>query len=128
MRLYDVPGILSRMAELAAGHTGRKAIVADGYLLINISVGKIIGTLRHGANEHADGLVGPETIDVLADAHDRGIETQRDLPAVGWQVVRDRVLNDLEQFLLRVRGLNREPVEQLHHETGEPLEGPGNPD
>lgn len=33
--LHDVPDILSRVAELAAGHTGRQGVVADGDLLVH---------------------------------------------------------------------------------------------
>lgn len=37
-------------------------------------------------------------------------------------MVRDRVLYNFEQFLLRVGGANRESVQELHHQTGESFE------
>jgi hypothetical protein len=43
-------------------------------------------------------------------------------------VVGDRVLNDLEELLLRVGGTNRQAVEQLDHQTSKPLERSGNAD
>lgn len=40
-------------------------------------------------------------------------------------MVRDGVLDDTQQLLLRVCGSNRQAVEELDHETSKPLEGSG---
>lgn len=111
------------MAELAAGDAGRETVVADRDLLVDKLVSKVVSTLGHGADKDADALVVVQGVDVFADADDRRVEAQRDLAAVRWQVVRDGVRDDLEELLLRVRSLDREAVEKLHHQTREPLEG-----
>ena len=116
------------MAELTAGNAGREAVVADSDLLVHVSIGEIVRTLRHGAHEDADGLVLAEIVDVFAHSYDRRIETERDLPAIGRQVVRDGVLYHLEKLLLGIGRLDGEAVEELHHQAGEPLERPGDSD
>ena len=40
-------------------------------------------------------------------------------------MVGDGVLDDLQQLFLRIHRSNGESMQQLHHETGEPLEGSG---
>lgn len=41
-------------------------------------------------------------------------------------MVGNRVLDDPEQFLLRIGGANRETVKKLNHQTGETFKGTGN--
>ena len=43
-------------------------------------------------------------------------------------MISDGILDDLEQFLLRVDRSDGESVQQLNHKTGESLECPGNAD
>lgn len=116
------------MAELAAGDTGTEREVANTDRVVLVLVGEVVATLGHGTDEDTDALLGTEVGNVIADSHDRSVERQRDLAAVGRQVVGDRVLDDLEQLLLRGGGANGEFVQQLNHETGETLESTGNAD
>lgn len=126
--LQNVPGVLGRVAELAAGHARRETEVADGDLLVDELVGEGIFALGHGAHEDADALLGAHALDPVPHPHHLGVEAERDLAAVGRQVVGDGVLDDAQQLLLRRRRPNREAVQQLDHQTGEALEGTGNAD
>lgn len=113
------------MAEFAACNTGGQAEVADTDGIVLEGVGKVIAALGHCTNEDANALFRLEILNVVSDADDGGIETQRDLAAVGRQVIGDGVLDDLEQLLLRGGGSDGEAVQELDHETGETLEGSG---
>ena len=124
--LEDIPRILSGVAELAARDAGREAVVADRDLLVHVGVGEVVGALGHGAHKDADALVPPKRVDVIANPHQRRVEAERDLAAVGRKVVGDGVLDHLQELLLGVGALDGEPVEQLDHQTGEALERPGN--
>ena len=110
------------MAELAAGDAGRETVVADRDLLIDELVSKVVGTLGHGADKNTDAFVLAEGVDILADADDRSVEAERDLLAVGRQVVGNGVRDDLEELLLGIRSLDGEAVKKLYHQTCEPLE------
>lgn len=79
----NVPSILGSMAKLAAGNTSRKTEVADGDLLVNVCVGKVVRALGHGTNEDADALVRLEPIDVGPDVGDRSVEAESDFAALG---------------------------------------------
>lgn len=81
------------MTELATRNTGRQAVVADGDLLIHKLVGKSVGTLSHGTYKDTYALILVQVLDVVSATNDFGIETQRDLAAVGRKVVRDWVLD-----------------------------------
>lgn len=91
------------MAELAAGHTSREGVVADGNLLVDHGVGKVVLALGHGADKDADALLA-DRLDVLAHADELRVETQRHLAAVGRQMVCDGVLDDTQQLLVGVCG------------------------
>lgn len=80
--LQNVPGVLSGVAELAAGNTGRQTEVADGDLLVDIRVGKVIGTFGHSSDEYANTLIIIQLVDVAPDLHDRSVETEGDLAAL----------------------------------------------
>lgn len=121
--LQDVPGVLGSMTELAASNTGRETKVADGNLLVDIRVSKVVGTLGHSTNEDANAFIVIELVDVAPDLHDGSVETEGDFAALWGQVVGDGVLNDTEQFFLRIGGFYGETVEQLDHEAGKTLEG-----
>lgn len=90
----DVPSVLSRVAELAAGHASGEAEVTDRYLIVHIRVSEVVRTLGHGTNEDADALVGVELVDVAPDAHGRGVEAESDLAALWGQVIGDGVVDD----------------------------------
>ena len=111
------------MAELGAGDRGREREVGDTNLLVHVLVGKVVAALGHGADKDADGLVWVQLLNVLAHLDDWCVEGEGDLAAVWWEVVRDWVLDHLEELLLRVGGADGETVEELHHQTGEALEG-----
>ena len=84
--------------------------------------------LGHGTDEDRNALLGAQRLDIVLGTDHGGVETHRHLTAVRGQMVGDRVLDDLEELLLRVGGANRQTVEQLDHQTGEPLEGSRNAD
>jgi hypothetical protein len=95
------------VAELAASNTSRQGEVTDGNLLIYQGIGEVVLTLSHSTNEDADTILGIHGFDILTNLDKWRIETQRDLAAVGGQVVSDRVLDHSEQFLVGVGGANR---------------------
>lgn len=98
----NVPGVLGSMAKLAAGDAGRETEIADGDLLIDVCVGKVVGALSHGTDKDADTLIRVEPVDVAPDMGDRGVEAESDLAALGRQMFGDRVVDDAEQLLLRI--------------------------
>lgn len=114
------------MAELTARHTGTQAVVADTDGVVFERVGKVIVTLGHGSDKDANALVGAQRLNIVGGPHHGRLETQSHLPAVRGKVVRDGVLDDLQQLLLRVCRADRKPVKELNHQTGEPLESSGN--
>lgn len=90
------------MAEFAAGHTRRKTEVADGDLLVDVLVRKVICSLGHGSNEHTDALILIQILHVLPDTHQLGLKTQGDLSTVRGEMVGNWIGDDLQQLLLRV--------------------------
>ena len=114
------------MAELAACNAGTEIEVADTDAVILDGVREVIVALCHSTNEDSDALVLVETTDVVAKTYDLGVKTERDLAAVGWQMIGDRVLDHLNQLLLRRCRSNLMPVQQLHHQTSKALEGSRN--
>lgn len=110
------------MTELAACNTGTEGEVADRNRVVLVLVGEAIVTLGHGSNEDTNALLGTEVGHVVTHSHNRCIEGQCDLAAVGRKVVGDRVLDDLEQLLLRGGGANGQFVQELNHKTREALE------
>jgi hypothetical protein len=98
--LEDIPDILGGVAELAAGNAGAEVEVADGNAVVLEVVGKVVVALGHGTNKYCYALVLIEICDVIAYAHNLRIETERNLAAVGWKVVGDGVLDNLDELLL----------------------------
>ena len=88
------------MAELAAGHAGAEAVVADAYGVVLELVGERVSTFRHRTNKHAYALLRAQVGDVVPDSDDGRVEGEGDFPAVGGQVVGDGVLDDFEEFPL----------------------------
>lgn len=109
--LDDVPGILCSVAKLGACHTSGETEIADGDLLVHKLVGEIVGSLGHGTNEHADALIWLQGLHILPNLDNRRIETERDLPAVRRKVIRNRVLDHLQQLLLGVCRANRQAMQ-----------------
>lgn len=98
----NIPNLFGRVAELTTRHTGTETVVADTDALILEGIGKVIVALGHGTDEDGDALIGLQRLQVVPGAHQGGFETHGDLATVGRQVVGDGVLDDLEQFLLRI--------------------------
>lgn len=100
-RLKDAPNVLCGVAELAAGNAGTEVEVADTNAVVLDCICEIIVTLRHSTDEDRDALVLVEATNVVAQADNLSVETESDLSAVGWQVIGDGILDDLDQLLLR---------------------------
>lgn len=109
--LDDVPGIFCSVAKLGACHTSGETEVADGDLLVDKLVGEIVGSLGHGANKHADALIWLQCLHIFPNLDHRRIETESDLPAIRGEVIRNRVLDNLEQLLLGVCRANRQAMQ-----------------
>ncbi len=120
---YNIPHVLRRMAKLTAGDARAQREVADADTIILPLIGKAVLPLGHGAHKDADAFVAAQPRHVVPDAHDRRVEAQRHLAAVRGQVVRDVVLDHLQELLLGGGAADREAVEELHHEAREALEG-----
>lgn len=114
------------MTELTAGHASTQAIVADTDRIVLERVGKVIVTLGHGSHKDANAFLGAERLDIVGRPHHGGLVTESHLTAVGRKVVRDGILDDLEQLLLGVGRADRQPVKELNHQPGKPLESPRN--
>lgn len=99
-RLYNVPDILSSVAEFATGDTGAEAEVADTDRVVLESVGKVVDPFGHSADEDAYALLGAQICNVILDSDNVGIITQGDLSAVWRKMIGDGVLDDLEKLLL----------------------------
>lgn len=102
--LDNVPDILGGVAELAASNTGTKRVVADTDGIILELISERIVALGHGTDEDADALVRSKILYVVSNSHDLGVERQRDLAAVGREVVGNRVFDHLQKLLLRCSG------------------------
>lgn len=102
--LEDIPDLLRRVAELAAGNAGTQAVVADTYRLVLERVGEVIVALRHGTNKDANALLRPQRLEVVPNPDHGRFKTHRHLAAVGRQMIRDRILDYSQQFFLRVGG------------------------
>ncbi len=114
------------MAELAARNASAEAEVAYTDAVVLERVCKVVNPLGHGANEYADALLRANVVNVVPYTHDWRIEAKRYLSTPRRKVVRDRVLDDLEQLLLRCRRSDGQPVEELHHQAREAFERPRN--
>lgn len=96
----DIPNLFGSMAELAAGNTGTKTVVADTDSIVLEGVGKVVVTLGHGTDEDGDTLVRVQRLQIILGADHRRLETHGHLAAVGGQVVGDRVLDNLKELFL----------------------------
>lgn len=108
--------------HFAACDTGTERVLRDGNLFVDQMIGKVIGPVRHCADKDADRVRVRDRREVLGQ-FDRGrVERERNLVAVGREVIRDRVLDHLEQLLGPVERPDRQLVQQLDHQASEPFE------
>lgn len=122
----DVPGFFGGMAEFTAGHTSTQAEVADTDGVILEGISKVIMTLGHGTDKNTNALICIQRLDIVCCSDHGCLETESHLTAVGGQVIGNGILDDLQQLLLRVGRADGEPVKELNHQPGKPLEGPRN--
>lgn len=122
----DVPGFFGGMAEFTAGHTSTQAEVADTDGVILEGISKVIMTLGHGTDKNTNALICIQRLDIVCCSDHGCLETESHLTAVGRQVIGNGILDDLQQLLLRVGRADGEPVKELNHQPGKPLEGPRN--
>jgi hypothetical protein len=113
------------VTEFAAGNAGTEVKVADSNAIVLQMVCKVIAALCHGSNKDCYALVLVETFYVVAYAHNFRVEAEGNLSAIGWKMVGDGVLDNLNELFLRRSGTNLVSVEQLYHETSEALECSG---
>lgn len=121
-RLQDVPCILGGVAEFAARNAGGEGKIADGDLVVDYVVGECVLALCHGTHEHAYTLLVPQRLHIFPYPDKGRLKAQGYLAAVGRQMVSNGILNHTQQLVVRVCGPNGQPMQQLHHETGESLE------
>lgn len=114
------------MAKFTASHTSTQAEVADTDGVVLEGVGKVIMTLGHGTNKDTDALFRIQRLDIVRCPYHGCLKTKSHLTAVGGQVIRDGILDDLQQFLLRIGRADGEPVKELNHQPGKPFERPRN--
>ena len=122
----DVPGFFGGMAEFTASHTSTQAEVADTDGIILEGISKVIMTLGHGTDKNTNALICIQRLDIVCCSDHGCLETESHLTAVGGQVIGNGILDDLQQLLLRVGRADGEPVKELNHQPGKPLEGPRN--
>ena len=123
VQLEDIPDVLSGMAELTACNAGTEVELTNGDAVVLDAVGEVVVALGHGTDENGNTLTLVEASDVITDTYDLGVETERDLAAIRREVIGDGVLDDFDELLLRRCRADLMSVQQLHHESGESLEG-----
>jgi len=80
--LNNIPNILCRMAELAAGHTRGETVIADTDFVIDKQICENILALRHGSHKYTYALILFQSRNVVAALHQWGVKAQRDLATV----------------------------------------------
>ena len=128
VQLDDAPDVLSGVAEFAASYASTEVELADGDAVVFDRVGKVVVALGHGSDEDGDALVVVQTLDVVPDADHLGVEAERDLAAIGREVICEGVLDDLDELFVGGGRADLVTVQQLHHQTSEALEGTRNAD
>lgn len=74
-RLDNVPGILGRVAELAARHAGTQTVVANTDRVIFKRIGEIVMPFGHSTHKDTDTFTRANRIDVIFDSDDWSIVT-----------------------------------------------------
>jgi hypothetical protein len=111
------------MAEFTACYAGTEVELANGDAVVLDVVREVVVALGHGTHEDSNALALVEASNVVADTYDFRVEAERDLAAICWEMIGDGILNDLDELLLGRGRADLVPMQQLDHETGEPLEG-----
>lgn len=119
---YNIPHVFSCMTEFAASNTGAETVIADRDGFVLESICKVILALCHGSDKDTYAFLRVEILNIVSNSDNFSIETECDLATIRWQMVCDRVLDNLEQLLLRIDRSYRQLVQQLYHQTSEPLE------
>jgi hypothetical protein len=122
-RLENIPDILRGMTEFTACYAGTEVELADGDAVVLDVVREVVVALGHGAYKDGNALALVEASDIVADTYHLRVETERDLAAVRWKMIGDRVLDDLDELFVGRGRADLMPMQQLDHETGESLEG-----
>lgn len=121
--LDNVPNVLGGVAELAAGYAGAEAVVADADGVVLVLVGEAVLAFGHGTDEDADALLRSKVGDVVSNSNNGRVEGESHFAAVGWKMVSDWILDDLEKLFLRSSRADAKVVKKLDHEAGEAFEG-----
>lgn len=116
------------MAKFAACNAGTKVKLTDGNGIVLDAVGKVVVAFGHGSNEDGNAFVVVQAMNIVADTYDFRVEAQRDLTAVGWEVVCDGIFDDLDELLIGRSRANLMSMEQLDHQTCESFECPRDSD
>lgn len=126
LHLHHPPKILQRTTKLAARNTGAQAVLADTDLLIHHSIGKVVLSMSHGTYEHGDTASLRNRREVATQPLNRTIEGEGDFVRVGWEVIRDGILDDPQKLFATTHAADAELVQKLDHESGETFEGSRN--
>lgn len=96
LQLDDVPDILNGIAEFTARHASTEAVITYTDSVVLEAVGEIVITFGHCTNKNANALLWSYVCNIVFDPDNVSIVAERDLPAVGWKMVSDWILDDLE--------------------------------
>ena len=88
------------MTKFAAGYTGAEIEVADSDGIVLDVICEVVVSFGHCTDENSNTFILVETLDVVPHPHHFSVETEGDLPAIGREMVRDGILNDLYELLL----------------------------
>ena len=110
------------MTKLAACDAGTEAVVANTNSFVFERVGKVVLSFGHGSHKDANAFLWGKTVNVVTHSNNISVEGECDFSTVWRQVICYWVLDDLEQFFLRVDGPDGELVEELNHEASKSLE------
>lgn len=109
-RLDNIPDILDSIAKFATRYASAQAVIAYTDRVVLEAVGKIVVTFGHRTHKDANTLFRPEIRYVVFNPNHICVIAERDLTAIGRQVIGDGILDDLEEFFLRICGSNGEPM------------------
>lgn len=123
--LDHIPNIFGRIAEFPARDARTQAKVANADGVVLDVVGKVVLALGHRTDKHADASLRSQVRDVVCHSHHFCVIAERDFATIHRKVIGDGVLDHLQQFFLRIGGADGQPVQQLHHQSSESLEGTG---
>jgi len=108
--LYNIPNIFNGIAEFPTRYASTQAVIADAYGIVFELVGETVLAFGHGSHKDADTLLGAEICHVVFNADDGGVETECNFTTIRGKMIRDRILDDFEEFFLGICRSNREFV------------------